>query len=188
MKAPDFLEGVGIAILAAVSGEMLFWMLPWFIGKWLASLLVMGLLSLSYVLYLLHRAAEKTGRITLLACWVLGSCTAGVLHISLWSFLLLQLGFIWLTRSLYFRAGLFGALADLGLHALAAIAAVWAFAHSGSMLLAIWSFFLVQALFPLLPAAKPSNSDIDREPNGVNTRFEQAHRTALLALQRLSTR
>ena len=188
MKAPTFIEGIGVAITAAAIGEVLFSVLPWFIDQWLATRIVIATLSLSYLLYLLRRAPGKTGRTTLLALWVLSSLAAGALNLGIPLFLLMQLGFIWLIRSLYFSAGLFGALADLGLHALAASSAVWAFARSGSVLLALWSFFLVEALFPVLPGTKPSTSDAERRQSGVNPCFEQAHRTALSALQRLSNR
>lgn len=187
MKTPGFIEGVGVALIIAVSGAALFGVLPWFVGAGLAGLLTSAVLSLSYLLYLLHRAPQKTGRATLLALWLSSSLAVWIFDIGMADFLLLQLGFIWLARMLYFRPGAFAALADLGLLALAATAALWAFGRSGSVLLALWSYFLVEALFPLLPFAKASAADAGLEPGGVNPRFEQAHRTALAALQRLST-
>ena len=187
MKAPGFLEGILIALIAAIVGEVLFTVLPWFLGSWLALLLIITLLSLSYLLYLLRRSPRKAGRPTLLLLWGLSSLSAGAFEVGIPFYLLLQLGFIWLARSLYFGNGLFVALADLGLHALAAVSALWAFSRSGSLFLAIWSFFLVEAFFSLLPL-RPSVPDDECEAHGANPRFEQACRNATAALQKLTVR
>lgn len=188
MKAPSFFEGVVIALIAAVTGEILLTVMPWVVGQWLAVMLTVSLLSLGYLLYLLRRVPTKTGRASLLALWCVASLVAAVWEIRLPLYLLMQLGFIWLTRAVYFRNSLFGALADLGLHALAASAGVWAYVRSGSVFLALWSFFLVEALFPLLPGSASESSSNIPDDGSVNSRFEQAHRTAMAALQRLSAR
>lgn len=185
MKKPGFLEGVAFALIAAICGELLFEVLPWIVGRRLAVLLIVGVLSMGYLLYLLRRSPGKTGRATLFASWGVGSLAASALNIGIPLYLLLQLAFIWLTRSLYFRSGLFGALADLGLHALAFLAGVWALGHSGSVFMALWSFFLVEALFPLLPESRLEKAGCVKDEH-LNPHFEQAHRTALTALQKLS--
>lgn len=188
MKTPGFWEGVIVALIAAVTGEILITVLPWLVGRWLAVMLVVSLLSLGYLLYLLKRSPGKTGRMSLLLLWCLASFGAAVLDVGIPLYLIMQLGFIWLTRSFYFRSSVFGALADLGLHALAFSAGVWAYARSGSVFLTLWTFFLVEALFPLLPGSNTGSANTVSDESGVNPRFEQAHRTALAALQRLSSR
>lgn len=186
MKWPGFFEGVAVAVIAAISAEILSGLLPWLIGQWSATLSITSLLSLTYLLYLLSRAPTKTGRVTLLLIWSVCSFSAVALDLGITFFLMWQLAFIWLTRCFYFHTGLFGALADLALHGLAASAAVWAYSRSGSVFLSVWSFFLVEALFPLLPSSQSIITDASESSN--NLRFEQAHRTALSALERLSTR
>ncbi len=94
----------------------------------------------------------------------------------------------WLVRSLYFYSGVLPALMDLGLSALSITAAVWAISQSGSVFLATWCFFLVQALFVAIPPAVKRNANaagnatparnnvIENEP------FERARRQAGRAL------
>lgn len=188
MKSPSFWDGVVVALIAAVTGEILFTALPWFIGWWSVQRLVIGLLSLGYLLHLLRRAPGKTGRVSLLLLWFIASLAAVVFEIDIIFYLLMQLGFIWLARSCYFRHNLIGAMADLGLHTLAFATGIWAYARSGSVFLTLWTFFLVEALFPLLPGTAPENAGNFQGDSAVNTRFEQAHRTALAALQRLGSR
>lgn len=187
MKTPGFLEGVLVAAILAICGDVIFGVLPWFFNPWQAQVAVITLLSLAYLFYLLRRAPETTGRVSFITLWTVLSLAALAYGLPTGLYLLLQLGCIWLARALYFRAGVFGALADLGLHALAAAAAVWAYSRSGSVLLSLWSFFLAEASFPLWPGYRTQSTDA-RDANLGNPRFEQAHRTALAALQRMSIR
>jgi len=186
MKTPSFLEGALLAAIFAVCGEVIFSVLPWFFNRWETQVVVITLMSLAYMLYLLRRAPERTGRVSFIVIWVFLSLGALGYGLPTVLYLLLQLGCIWLTRTVYFRAGLFGALADLGLHALATSAAVWAFSRSGSVLLSLWSFFLVEALFPLWPGYQSQSTNTNSSENLANPRFEQAHRTALAALHRMT--
>jgi hypothetical protein len=76
------------------------------------------------------------------------------------------------------------ALLDLGLSALGLAFAVWAASRSGSPLLALWCFFLVQALHVCVPAvlaektAAPANDE--------EQAFNRAHRAAEAAVRRMS--
>jgi hypothetical protein len=79
---------------------------------------------------------------------------------------------------------LHGGLCLLGLGA-----ALWAYAHSGSIVLAVWSFFLLQALFVCVPprlAQQPVEEGVTggQEADG----FARAHQAAQKALDRLRTR
>jgi len=188
MKTPSFLEGVVVALVAAITGEILFTVMPWFVGRRLSILLIMSLLSLCYQLYLLRRAQGRTGSVSLILLWCIASFIAVALEAGIPLYLFIQLGFVWLTRSSYFRSNILGALADLGLHALAFSTGVWAYVRTESLFLTLWSFFLVESLFPLLPGTTRQVSNTVPDENATNPRFEQAHRTAMAALQRLSTR
>jgi hypothetical protein len=85
-------------------------------------------------------------------------------------YLLIHAGGIWLVRSLYFYSGLFPAMLDLALSVLGIAAFVWAISRTGSVFLATWTFFLVQAVFTAIPrtvrrsasAAMPDNAAFDR--------------------------
>ncbi len=187
MKKPGFFEGIAVALIAAVIAEVSFTVLPWLMSRWAAYFLTISLLSLGYLTYWSYRSPRKTGRPTLLVLWALSSLGAALLEVSPPFYLLLQLGFVWLIRSLYLRNGIFGALADLVWLALAVGSAAWAYSRSGSVFLCVWSFFLVEALVLLRPNKSLCSAEGDRM-QGANPRFEQAHRNAMKALQQLTTR
>jgi hypothetical protein len=186
MKRPGFFEGVGVALVASVAGGVLFSMLvTLFAGGFVLRVLIAGL-GLLYILYLLRRSDERVGRITTVALWWVVAASIWFMDLSLSLYLGAHLGLIWLIRSLYFHTGLFSAFADLGLVALGLVAAVWAALESGNLFLSFWCFFLVQALFVLIPdrwkRQTARGNRIDPED-----RFQRAHRVAEAALTRLST-
>lgn len=187
MKRPNFMEGIGVALAASIGGGLLFSMLTTvFAGGFVLRLLIAGM-GLLYVLYLLRRSGEKIGHITTLAIWLVMASALWLLELSLPFYLMAHLGIVWLIRSLYFYSSLFSALADLGLLLFGVAAAAWALLETGNLFLSFWSFFLVQALFAVIPnswnrSGKPGKSAADAED-----RFLLAHRAAEAALAKLST-
>ena len=102
-------------------------------------------------------------------------------------YLLIHVMAIWLIRSLYFYSGVMPALMDLGLSALSVTATVWALTRSGSFFLATWCFFLVHALFVVIPPAISKKPAAATEPRIDNERFDAARRQADAALRQLFT-
>jgi hypothetical protein len=100
-------------------------------------------------------------------------------------YLLIHVAAIWLVRSLYFYSGLLPALMDLGLSALSISATVWAITRWGSVLLATWCFFLVQALFVAIPPAIKNKQEPGANAAADNAHFERAKRQADAALRQL---
>jgi len=78
-------------------------------------------------------------------------------------------------------------LMDLGLSTLSVSATVWAITRSGSVFLATWCFFLVQALFVTIPPAVKGKKMATDNPTPNNDNFEQARRQADRALRQLFT-
>ena len=76
---------------------------------------------------------------------------------------------------------------DLGLSTLSVSATVWAITRSGSVFLATWCFFLVQALFVTIPPAVKGKKSAARNVAADNDKFEQARRQADQALRQLFT-
>lgn len=186
MNRPGFLEGCGVALAASLGGSLLFALFSPLIGNdTLLKLLTAGL-GFGYVLYLLRRSGQKTGRVVTLAAWSISALLIYLLVPSLPLYLLLHIGLVWLIRSLYFHGSLFPAIADLGLNGLGAAAVIWALLQTGSLLLAIWCFFLLQALFSAIPVlGRPTTRKADRpEPED---RFRQAEQAAEAALRKLSS-
>ncbi len=188
MKRPGFFEGVGVALSASLAGGVLFTALAdLFAGGFVLRGLI-ALLGLLYVAYLLRRSEERVGRITTLSLWLAAALGIWLLGLSLPLYLLAHLSLVWLVRSLYFHTGPIAALADLGLLLFGLAAAVWAWLETGSLGLAFWCFFLVQALFVLIPAnlrrgpSRRSAAATEADP------FQQAYRTAEAAVARLSGR
>lgn len=187
MKQPSFLEGVGVALVAALLGSVLHTALsPIGDGDGLLRLLIAGL-GLGYIVYLLIRSPERVGRITSLVGWGLAAVAIWLLQPSLPLFLLVHLGLIWLVRSLYFYAGLLSALADLVLTGLGLAAGIWAATHTASLFLGLWCFFLVQALFVAIPAAVNRDTAAGLSHQASEDPFHYAHRAAESALRRLSS-
>ncbi|MDH3428677.1 MAG: hypothetical protein OEM50_12700 [Gammaproteobacteria bacterium] len=187
MKRPSFFHGVIVAAVLGFFASAVAATLTPFIGLGAALRLVIPALALAYLLYLVTRSTERVGRITTLSLW--GTLAAATWWVAppLPLYLLIHVGAIWLIRSLYFYSGVLPALMDFGLNALSVSAAVWAATRSGSVFLASWCFFLVQALFVMIPPAIKRPQVRQRSAAAGNERFEHARRQADQALRQLFT-
>ena len=185
MRTPSFFNGVllafALSFFAAVAFAAL--TLVWMPG--LVIRLVIAGLGLAYILYLFRHSGERVGRVTTVVLWTLGTLAAWVFSPSVAIYLLIHAGMVWLIRALYFASGVVPALLDLGLSGLALAAAVWAAGQTGSVFLAVWCFFLVQALFVAIPRCL--RNDVPRsDAVCADDPFERAHRNAEAALRRLT--
>lgn len=184
MSRPGFGESVALALLGALATPVLAQGLIWLMppheqARWLCLLLGLG-----YGLYLLARSPSLAGRLWLALAWAPVSLLGAGLFGGLSPLLALELGLIWLTRVWCYHRTPTGALLDLGLLALGTAAALWALAHSGSLMLAVWTWLLTQALFVLIP--QPGTAPDARPDSSVQ--FAAAERAAERALQRLAAR
>jgi len=187
MKRPSFFHGVILAAVLGFFASAVVATLTPFIGLGAVLRVVIPALGLAYLLYLLSRSNERVGRVTTLSLWgVLAAVTWWVAP-PLPLYLLIHVGAIWLARSLYFYSGVMPALMDLGLGALSVSAAVWAASRSGSVFLATWCFFLVQALFVVIPPAVKRSHSAERNTAADGEKFEHARRQADQALRQLFT-
>lgn len=184
MRTPTFLEGVVVALVASVAGSVLQAALT-FLGGTGASWLLIALLGLGYALYLLWRSPLRVGRVAALAAWGAVAGLLGLAAPSLALYVALHVAALWLLRSLFFHARPLAALADLALSGAALAAGLWAFAHTGSLLLGLWCFLLVQALFVAIPQGAPARRVAAAPP--ADDRFETAYHVAEAAARRLAT-
>ncbi|MES9855434.1 MAG: hypothetical protein ABW166_02360 [Sedimenticola sp.] len=187
MKTATFTDGVVIALIAAVVGTLLLTLLNTILPLEATLRLLITGAAFLYLTYLLKRSDQAVGRIVTLAVWVAISAISWLSGVPLPLYLLLQLGMIWLIRSLYFYNGLFPALADLGLHLLSLAAAYWVFIQTESTALTLWSFFLTQALFVYIPASIREQFTSIEKNQAKADRFNQAHQRAQTAVRKLST-
>lgn len=185
MKRPSFFHGVIVAAVLAFFASAVIATLTPFVGFLHVIRFVIPALGLAYLLYLFSRSNERVGRVTTLSLWSALAAITWWVAPPLPLYLLIHVGAMWLVRSLYFYSGVLPALMDLGLSILSITAAVWAITQTGSVFLATWCFFLVQALFVAIPPAvkrktgRARNTVIDNEP------FERARRQADQALTQL---
>ncbi len=185
MKRPSFFQGVVVAAAFAFFVSAMIATLTPFVGFFAVIRFVVPAIGLAYILYLLSKSNERVGRITTLTLW------SALAAITWWAapplplYLLIHVGAMWLVRSLYFYSGVLPALIDLGLSALSIAAAVWAISHTGSVFLATWCFFLVQALFVSIPPSVRSRTSSAKTATTDNEPFEHARRQADRALSQL---
>jgi len=187
MKRPNFFEGVIVGVVASITASALFATLIWFFNPATVLELIVSGISFGYILYLLTRSHEKTGRIVVLTAWSVIAMLAWMLSLPLTLFIFVHVALLWLIRSLYFYSSLLSSLIDMGLTGLSLAVALWAGMHSSSLFLSIWCFFLIQALFVIIPTRmnKPATNQLitpDRKDA-----FESAYRSAEIALRQLST-
>lgn len=185
MKQPTFVEGCIIAALASVSGAASFSILSTLLGAAMSARLTVTLLCSGYLLYLLWRAPQTTGRMTLLLLWGVVLLGCWLINPPFMIYLVIHLATLWLVRAFTYYRSIFSAGADLLLSGLSLVVALWAYLTSHSVLLALWCLFLVQALFVFIPRdwrLKPKPIAID-----ANDRFMRAHRHAESALRKLFT-
>lgn len=185
MKRPSFLHGVFVAAVLGFFASAIVATLTPFVGIGAVVRLLIPTMALAYLLYLFSRNTERLGRVTAIALWAVLAVITWWLAPPLPVYLLVHVGAIWLIRSLYFYTGVMPALLDLGISALSISATVWAMSRSGSVFLATWCFFLVQALFVAIPPAM--NSRGTKPGYTGNENFEHAKRNADRALRQLFT-
>lgn len=185
MSRPTFLEGVAVALGASILGSILHTVLAPVLPYRTLMLLLISALGLGYLLYLLRCCPERIGRVTAVAVWTIVAGAAWWLKLPLSTFLLAQLGTIWLVRALYFQNSVVPALADLALAGFGLLAGIWAALHTGSLFLAIWCFFLVQALFVVIPPGPVG--DKHRSELDSADRFREALSSAEAAVRKFSS-
>ncbi|MEO0575697.1 MAG: hypothetical protein AAF004_09550 [Pseudomonadota bacterium] len=185
MKRPGFAQGVVVAaVLGVIASTMVAALTP-FVGFGGVIRIVIPVLSIAYLCYVLHSGGETLGRVTTLTLWTAMAVSAWWLHLPLALYVLLHIVAVWIVRSLYCHSSVIPALIDLLLNALSGCAAVWAISRTGSVFLATWSFFLLQALFVAIPRSVTSRRTVSDETSDSNDAFAAAARDAERALQQL---
>ena len=122
---------------------------------------------------------------TSLTLWLVLAVAIWLMEVTPVLYVLVHVGAIWLIRSLYFYSSIVPALMDLGLNGLSAATAFWAISHTGSSFLAIWCFFLVQALFVAIPPALTPGGKREPGKHLDTDNFERARRRAEAAVRQL---
>jgi hypothetical protein len=183
MNAARFWQGVLAAALLALLGALVFHSLTPLIGSSAALRSCVLGLGAAYLGLIMQQHQLRVGRVIAVLAWLLASAALIVMAPSLWVWLLVQSVAIWLLRSVasYERIGY--ALVDATLCVIAVGAAIAAARHSGSLALALWCYFLLQALSAAIPA-RPANATATATAS--DAPFESALHSAEAALRRMS--
>jgi hypothetical protein len=184
MKKSTFFREVVVALTLSCAGSVLYVSLSQIVSPITALKSIIGIVALCYSGYLLARCRVMPGRVTIAVTWFLVAAACWFGNLTLSSFLLIQVGMIWVIRSLFYHRSPVGALLDLLINALSVFACVWAMVQSESLFMSLWCCFLVQALFVFIPAGfKPLATD-NRPPD---RQFQRAHQAAQAAIVKLSS-
>jgi hypothetical protein len=187
MKKPSFFQGVVVAALLSMLCSVSVAGLAPVLGLPATLRVLIPVLGLVYILYLFRHNEERTGRVTALAAWAVLAAASWWFAPPLSLYLLIHATAIWLVRSLYYYAGILPSLLDLALGGFAVAACAWAASHSGSVFLACWCFFLVQASFVAIPPVIRGRQRLQTDAVSHNDAFERARRQADSALRQLFT-
>ena len=152
---------------------------------WGLAVAFVALLAFVYVLWLLRHARERAGRVAVVALWLVAALAAFVLAPPFLLYVLIHAGLIWLIRSLYYYSGVVPTLLDLALSGFGVAFALGTVHRTGSVVLGLWAFFLVQAVFVAIPATLRKRRDTNVRSD---SDFDRHRRQAEAALQQLIAR
>ncbi len=175
---PGLIEGAAVALVLSVSGAALLVLAPRGTGGDGVWTLAAAVIGLSYLGYLLARAPSRTGRVSAALAAITATGFALLLGAAPQVMVLLQAGSIWLVRGLFFHSRPLAVLVDGALLGIGLLVGAWAALRTGSPLLSLWSLFLIQSLFVLIPGAQ-------RRAETSDGAFERAYQRAEQALARL---
>jgi len=185
MNKPGFLEGVVLALVLSLLIAALFTILSaFFPTRWLLQTIIAGA-SLGYILYLLYRSKERAGKMAVVTLWLGFAVAVWLFAPSTLILLFAHVGVIWLIRCLYYHNSILIALLDLGLIVFGVLTSLWTLLHTHSLILAAWVFFLIQALFSVLPQQVLSAKT--KAPKNQDDGFERAYAAAEAAVRQLSS-
>ncbi|MEM7502400.1 MAG: hypothetical protein AAF417_10175 [Pseudomonadota bacterium] len=185
MSRSHFWPGVAFAALSALGAALLVSGLLPVIGGVATARFTVALLGLAYLIFLFSRTETRVGRMSVFVVWTGVAVTGWIWVDSFALYLLLHVLLLWLIRSLYFHGGVLTALIDGALVALGTVCALGTVLKTDSTMLGIWVFFLIQALFSLIPKLGTESSVSERS---TREKFGDAESRAEAALTQLIAR
>jgi hypothetical protein len=186
MKTTGIINGIVFAILVSLTAGVANVLLTGLVTKITLFNLLLNATTLAYLIYLLTHSSARAGRVAAISVWAVASLVCWLLEVPLIDQVYIQVGIIWLVRSLYFHASIFAAMLDFGVISVGLAASAWAMVNTGSLAIAVWSFYLTQSLFCSIPDfARTESSDVNAPQSG-SASFQSAHRVALDAVRKLT--
>ena len=187
MKKLEFITGAGWGLLLAVLAAAFYFVCSFILPVTFTLYLTLSLTALAYIAFMLMYSRVANGKLIYFSAAMLLMTAALLLQISILFYAGLLTVIIWMTRVCYFHRSLTGLLTDAPLSAASVAVAVWAFAHSHSIFLTIWSYLLIQALISpsILPWLSGKKCNEPADFGHSTNQFLRAQRIAENALQKL---
>ena len=182
MSRPGYLGAAAVALCLSVIGSVV-WQLRLDYHLGLSFDVLLAGLSLAYTVYLVSSGSRRAGQLSATFLWLPANAVILMWSPALMPTLVAYSLLIWITRVASHHRAALPALLDLCLCALALLSALWAVNNTGSLFLALWCFFLVHALYVLLPEHLSANQSLYHQASDP---FEQAFAVAEAAARRLS--
>jgi len=183
MKRPGMLQGIAFAFAAAVFTVPAWWLLKDSTPSMPAFRLISVLAQMGYCIHLLRVARIRVGTVSLALANLL--LAAGLFWLPVSTITVVGAGAVLLSvnRSLLFHRSTLAVAADV-LVALAGLGfAGYLLAETGSLPTAVWGFFLLQALFVLIPGSLSTGNDSASDT--ITDPFLHGRRQAEAALDRI---
>ena len=181
MNTLNFSNGAWTGLILAALGVGGLTVLAVFLTELTALKIVTCLVTGLYAAYIMTCSEAKVGRLLMPVAWLV--VTATTFHAtSLMAFAVVQVGFIWLVRCLYFHVGVLAAGIDAVLTMCSFGVGIWAL-ESSNWMLALWSFFLMQSLAVWIP----QTGNDKNKPGPTQNNFAQASANANAALKKITS-
>ena len=186
MKRPSILAGIAFAFVLAIFAVPLWWGLKTALPFFLAFRLITLSAYLAYCFYLLRTAKNRVGTLSLAAANLVIGAGLSCLPLTTSSIVGALVAMISLNRSLLFQRSLVAIALDGLASALGLMFAGYLFTTTGSLPAALWSFFLLQSVFVLIPPRLSREANLSpADENGEADLFVHGQRQAEAALERI---
>lgn len=181
-----FAGGIAVAFICALSASIGSDLLEHYVYRDDLLMIITAGVTLIYLIYVFHSSKVISGRLTALMLWLVGTAISVFTFLPFEPYLLSNLLFLWIVRSVFFQANIIGAIIHMGLIGLGFTVALWTALHTESHFLTVWSFFLIQALIVFIPELnKSANSKHWVSTTSSSLRFETAKSRAQAAIRQL---
>lgn len=189
MSRKTVIEGIGIAALLSIVAFPMMVLGTTVMYPSIALRLCISAIGFLYILYILAKTSTRIGRGTVGALSALAIAALLFFNPSFVFFALALTALIWIVRSLYNYQSVVFTLADGVLCAISLASAAWGFMLSHSIMVALWCYFLVQALTAAIPRSFEAVAAMKNRTAGhgkpSQDRFSEAQRAAQEALRQL---
>lgn len=186
MRRPTILAGIAFAFVVAVFAVPAWWGLRVALPAALAFRIVALSGYLAYSAYLLRTAKTRVGALSLAVANLVIGMGLAFLPITTPTVVGALAVLVSLNRSLLFQRSLVAMALD-GITSLTGLMfAGYLFSETGSVVAALWSYFLVQSIFVVIPPRLPKESSLfpQDKADGVDS-FIHGQRQAEAALERI---